>query len=186
MSSKKHYVKNADLYAAMVEYRKMLIEHKTLGKDRPRVPIYIGECIMKIATHLAYKPNFSNYTFRDEMISDGIENCLRYIDNFDPGKSQNPFAYFTQIIYFAFIRRIQKEKKYLYTKYAAIERANLMDETSEVQDHDKRAGTRFNDDISYGEWSQEQMEKFMTSFDESMKKRKKRKKAVDTQNENMI
>ena len=117
MSSKKHYVKNADLYAAMVEYRKTVVEAKTLEKEKPRVPIYIGECIMKIATHLAYKPNFSNYTFRDEMISDGIENCLQYIDNFDPGKSQNPFAYFTQIIYFAFIRRIQKEKKYLYTKY---------------------------------------------------------------------
>ncbi len=186
MSSKKHYVKNADLYAAMVEYRKTVIEAKTLGKDKPRVPVYIGECIMKIATHLAYKPNFSNYTFRDEMISDGIENCLQYIDNFDPAKSQNPFAYFTQIIYFAFIRRIQKEKKYLYTKYAAIERANLMDETSEVQEHDKRAGTRFNDEVSYGEWSQEQMERFMTSFDESMKKRKKKKKAVDNQNEAMI
>ena len=86
MSSKKHYVKNADLYAAMVEYRKTVVEAKTLQKEKPRVPIYIGECIMKIATHLAYKPNFSNYTFRDEMISDGIENCLQYIDNFDPEK----------------------------------------------------------------------------------------------------
>ena len=72
---------------------------------------------MKIATHLSYKPNFINYTFREEMISDGVENCLQYIDNFNPDKSKNPFAYFTQIIYFAFLRRIQKEKKYLYTKY---------------------------------------------------------------------
>jgi len=186
MSSKNHYVKNADLYTAMVEYRKSVVAAREADATKPRIPIYIGECIMKIATHLAYKHNFSNYTFRDEMISDGIENCLQYIDNFDPTKSQNPFAYFTQIIYFAFIRRIQKEKKYLYTKYAAIERANLMDETSEVQEHDKRSGTRFNDEVSYGEWSQEQMERFMTSFDESMKKRKKRKKAVDKSPEDIV
>lgn len=186
MSSKNHYVKNADLYAAMVEYRKSVTAASLAGEPKPRIPVYIGECIMKIATHLAYKPNFSNYTFRDEMISDGIENCLQYIDNFDPGKSQNPFAYFTQIIYFAFIRRIQKEKKYLYTKYAAIERANLMDETSEVQEHDKRSGARFNDEVSYSEWSQEQMERFMTSFDESMKKRKKKKKAIDSSDEAVI
>ena len=186
MSSKKHYVKNADLYAAMVEYRKAVTEAIEKGEQKPRVPFYIGECIMKIATHLAFKPNFSNYPFREEMISDGIENCLQYIGNFDPGKSQNPFAYFTQIIYFAFIRRIQKEKKYLYTKYAAIERANLMDETSDVQESDKRSGSRFNDDVSYGEWSQEQMEKFMTSFDESRQKRKKRKKTIDKVEQDVI
>ena len=72
---------------------------------------YIGECFLKIANHLSYRPNFINYTYRDDMISDGIENCLQYMDNFDPEKSNNPFAYFTQIIYYAFIRRIQKEKK---------------------------------------------------------------------------
>jgi len=86
------------------------------GVPRPYVPNYIGECIMKIATHLSYKPNFINYTFRDEMILDGIENCITYIDNFDPAKSKNPFAYFTQITYYAFIRRIQKEKKQIDTK----------------------------------------------------------------------
>jgi hypothetical protein len=186
MSSKKHYVKNADLYAAMVEYRKAVTEAIEKGEQKPRVPFYIGECIMKIATHLAFKPNFSNYPFREEMISDGIENCLQYIGNFDPGKSQNPFAYFTQIIYFAFIRRIQKEKKYLYTKYAAIEKANVFDETSEVQDSDRRSGVRFSDDVQYGEWSQEQMERFMTNFDESRKNRKKKRKAIDTHTENMI
>jgi DNA-directed RNA polymerase specialized sigma24 family protein len=117
--------------------------------DKPRVPIYVGESIMKIATHLAYRPNFSNYTFREEMISDGIENCLQYIDNFDPAKSHNPFAYFTQIIYYAFIRRIQKEKKYLYTKYAAIERANIMDETAELHESQKGSGVRYSTDVQY-------------------------------------
>ena len=134
MSSKKHYVKNADLYAATLEYRKSVIEAKELGKTKPRVPIYIGECIMKIATHLAYKPNFSNYTFRDEMISDGIENCLQYIDNFDPDKSNNPFSYFTQIIYYAFLRRIAKEKKQTYIKGKLIQQMPF--EYFETQEHD--------------------------------------------------
>ena len=111
------------------------------------------------------------------MISDGIENCLQYIDNFDPNKSKNPFAYFTQIIYYAFIRRIQKEKKYLYTKYAAIEKANFLDETSALHDSEKNSGVKYNSDIQYGEWSQEQMEQFMADFEESRKKKRKKKVA---------
>jgi len=83
---------------------------------------------MKIAEGLSHKPNFINYTYRDEMISDGIENCLMYFDNFDPTKSKNPFAYFTQIIYFAFLRRIQKEKKQLYVKYKSTEMFGILDE----------------------------------------------------------
>ena len=62
------------------------------------------------------------------MIADGIENCLQYFNNFDPSKSNNPFAYFTQIIYFAFLRRIQKEKKQLYVKYKATEQIGILDE----------------------------------------------------------
>lgn len=172
--AKKHYVNNKDLYAAMVEFKAKVNQAKEEGKEKPRIPHYIGESIMKIATHLAYRPNFANYTFREEMISDGIENCLLYINNFDPAKSQNPFAYFTQIIYFAFIRRIQKEKKHLYTKYAAIEYANIMGETSDNQVGD----TGHNTDIKYGEWSKEQMEKFMGDFEASKGiKRGKKEKA---------
>jgi len=95
----------------MTEYRELRIKAEEEGKKRPQVTNYIGECYLKIANHLSYRPNFINYTYRDDMISDGIENCLQYMDNFDPEKSKNPFAYFTQIIYYAFIRRIQKEKK---------------------------------------------------------------------------
>ena len=82
---------------------------------------YLGKCFLDIATHLSYKPNFINYTYKEEMISDGIENCLMYINNFDPKKSNNPFAYFTQIIYYAFLRRIQKEKKQSHVKNKIIE-----------------------------------------------------------------
>ena len=172
---KNHYVNNKDLFAAMCAFKdsvKKAEEEETL---RPRVPMYVGESIMKIATHLAFRPNFSNYTFREEMISDGIENCLQYIDNFDPEKSKNPFAYFTQIIYYAFVRRIQKEKKYLYTKYAAIERANIMDETADLHESEKGSGVRYASDIQYGEWGQEQMENFMQDFEQSRRRKRKKK-----------
>ena len=108
---KPHYVDNKKFLIAMTEYRALRIKAEEEGKKRPQVTNYIGECYLKIANHLSYRPNFINYTYRDDMISDGIENCLQYMDNFDPAKSKNPFAYFTQIIYYAFIRRIQKEKK---------------------------------------------------------------------------
>ena len=88
----------------------------------PPVTNYIGECFLKIATHLSYRPNFINYSYRDEMISDGIQNCLQYAYNFDPEKSKNPFAYFTQIIYYAFLRRIQAEKKQVHIKNQSIEK----------------------------------------------------------------
>ena len=92
------------------------------GKEKPRIPRYIGECFLKIATHLSFKPNFVNYMFKEDMISDGIENCVQYIHNFNPEKSQNPFAYFTQIIHYAFLRRIQKEKKQLEIKNKILEK----------------------------------------------------------------
>lgn len=120
-----HYVDNKKFLAALIEYRKTIDDAHAQGKETPRVPNYIGECFIKIATHLSYKSNFINYTFRDDMISDGIENCLTAATKFDPTKSQNPFAYYTQIIYFAFLRRIAKEKKHQATKYKIIENLDL-------------------------------------------------------------
>jgi hypothetical protein len=122
-----HYVNNVEFLAAMIEFRNLVLSSKEKDSPRPKMPDYIGECFVKIATHLSYKPNFINYTFREDMISDGVENCLQYVDNFDPEKSENPFAYFTQIIYYAFLRRIQKEKKQLYIKYKAMERAGVLE-----------------------------------------------------------
>ena len=128
---KHNYVDNKKFLAEMIKYRESVISSSE--EDRPRVPYYIGDCIMKIATHLSYKPNFVNYTFREEMISDGVENCLQYIDNFNPEKSKNPFAYFTQIIHYAFLRRIQKEKKQLDIKTKIIEKTGF-DEVMMVDD----------------------------------------------------
>ncbi len=127
-TKQKHYINNADFLQALIEYKDKTIEAKKNKSAPPAIPNYIGECFMKIAEGLSHKPNFINYTYRDEMISDGIENCLMYFDNFDPAKSKNPFAYFTQIIYYAFLRRIQKEKKQLYVKYKATEQMGILDE----------------------------------------------------------
>jgi hypothetical protein len=121
--SRRHYINNADFLKALVEYKK----RKETNPNEP-IPNYIGECWMKIAEGLSHKPNFISYTYRDEMISDGIENCLMYFENFNPNKSNNPFAYFTQIIYYAFLRRIQKEKRQLYVKYKATEQFGVLDE----------------------------------------------------------
>ena len=107
----KHYVNNADFLTALLEYKEKCAQANTKGKDDPQIPNYIGECFLKIANHLSRKPNFSSYSFRDEMVSDGIENCLMYFRNFDDTKSKNPFAYFTQIIYFAFLRRIKQKEQ---------------------------------------------------------------------------
>jgi hypothetical protein len=125
MKKKEHYVNNKEFLEALVVYRFKVAKAKETGQDRPKVPNYIGECFLKIATHLSYRPNFVNYMFKDDMVCDGIENCLQYIDNFDPAKSTNPFAYFTQIIYFAFLRRIQKEKKQLDIKNKILERSGF-------------------------------------------------------------
>ena len=149
MSKKKseHYVNNKELLEALIVYRSKVEKNflelngrEPTREDRakrwegkPPIPNYLGECFLKIATHLSYKPNFVNYMFRDDMISDGIENCVQYIHNFDPEKSKNPFAYFTQIIHYAFLRRIQKEKKQLEIKTKIIEKTGF-DEVMMVDD----------------------------------------------------
>ena len=129
----RHYVNNKEFLAAMTEYRENRLAAEEKGKDKPRVTEYIGECFVKIATHLSYKPNFVNYMFREDMISDGIENCVQYIHNFNPEKSTNPFAYFTQIIHYAFLRRIQKEKKQMEIREKIIEKSGY-DEVMHVDD----------------------------------------------------
>ena len=146
-----HYVNNKEFLIAIVEYKAMVRRAAEKGEPKPRITNYLGECFLKIATHLSYKPNFVNYMFKDDMICDGIENCVQYINNFDPEKSSNPFAYFTQIIHYAFLRRIQKEKKQLEIKTKIIERSGY----SEVfSDDGMMAGTEsdyntIKDNINY-------------------------------------
>jgi len=123
-SKNPHYVNNKDFHDALIVYKRKVDSAKEKNLPKPRIPEYIGECFFKIATHLSYRPNFVNYMFREDMISDGIENCVQYIHNFDVERS-NPFAYFTQIVYYAFLRRIQREKRQMEIKEKIIERSGF-------------------------------------------------------------
>jgi hypothetical protein len=114
---RRDYVDNKKFYEEIVKYKKAVRKAKKDGLEEPRMPNYIGECIYKIAENLSLKPCFINYSFRDEMISDGVENCILYFKDYDPKIGKNPFAYFTQVIYYAFLRRISKEEKNRYIIY---------------------------------------------------------------------
>ena len=167
-----HYVDNKLLYQVMVQYKQAVKEAEETADEPPVVPDLVGAALLKIANRLSTKPNFINYTFREEMVSDGIENCINYINNFDPEKSKNPFAYFTQIIYYAFLRRIQKEKKQLYIKHKAIENFQAFDEFVDPID-----GSRIMADPHNYEPT-EYMKDFVKNFEEKEQKDKKPKTKV--------
>ena len=161
-----HYVDNKKFLDALISYKEDINKAKDLNIALPQVPNYIGECFLKIADHLSRKPNFISYSFRDEMIADGIENCLMYFRNFDPEKSKNPFAYFTQIIYYAFLRRIMKEKKQLYVKYKATEQFGILDEFEMFEDSEGNMRQfELYDNIS----------QFIHNFEENKRKKKEGK-----------
>ena len=170
-TKKEHYVNNKEFLAAMTEYTKNVNRAKRNKQPKPPVTDYIGSCFLKIANHLSYRPNFINYTFRDDMISDGIENCLQYLDNFNPRKSKNPFAYFTQIIYYAFIRRIQKEKKQVTIKHRLITESTDDDMTLQPGE-DKEFKNQFTEFLKKNMPVEEQQK----IADDLAKKKKKRKK----------
>ena len=137
-----HYVNNKECLAALIRYQDDIDIAKIRDKPKPVIPRYIGECFLKIANHLSFKPNFVNYMFKEDMISDGIENCVQYIHNFDPAKSRNPFAYFTQIIHYAFLRRIQREKRQLEIKNKIIEKSGYQEV---FDDSNKIDGDKYSD-----------------------------------------
>jgi len=133
---KEHYVDNKKFYTEMIRFRKAYDEAKEKELQRPQMSNYAGMAIYKIAHRLANSPNFRNYTYRDEMIEDGIENAIAYAHNFDPEKYTNPFAYFTTIVYYAFLRRIDREERNLYIKYKSIEKFNLDNALSSDEFHE--------------------------------------------------
>jgi DNA-directed RNA polymerase specialized sigma subunit len=161
----RNYVNNADLLEALIAYQKDCREAEDAGEDRPRVPDYIGTCIFQIATRLATKPNFSGYSYKEDMISDGIENCLLYINNFNPEKSQNPFAYFTQIIWYAFLRRIQKEKKQMYIRFKSSQQMIAAGETYTGEDLNLQLNT-----------TADYMNDFVKDFEDKLQRDKEKKK----------
>lgn len=170
MTKSNHYVDNELFLKEMTVYRNAVLDAQSTKAERPRVPNYIGTCLFKIATHLSRRPNFARYTFREDMISDGVENCLLYIDNFDPEKSKNPFAYFTQIIYYAFLRRIQKEKKHMYVKYKSMENEvinALIENTGEGED---MIGSHLSGSM-HDSYAEEFIRDFIQSFEETKRKK---------------
>lgn len=129
---KPHYVNNRDFSQAVMDYAVKAKAAKDAGERTPIVTDYIATCFMKISEGLSHRPNFVRYTYREEMVMDGVENCLRAINNYKidtATRTGNPnaFSYFTQICYFAFIRRITKEKKQQDIKFKFIEKMGIED-----------------------------------------------------------
>lgn len=181
MSSEKstHYVDNAQFYKAIKEHKRKFNKAKREKTDPPLVSNYIGDCLLKIAKHLSYSPNFINYTFKEEMISDALENCLLYFNNFNPRKSKNPFAYFTQITYYAFVRRINREQMVQYTKYKYMSNKTDMDKIkselySDMGDIDSDTRTNILNNVSFYDNINEFILNFETKKEKKRKKQKKR------------
>lgn len=174
--AKAHYVDNALFLEEMIEYKRQYYISKSNDEELPIISEYLGSVFLKIAQRLSFRPNFINYAFKNDMISDGIENCLHYIHNFNPEKSSNPFAYFTQIIYYAFIRRIQKEKKQLYIKYKSMQNYEISPEYVEYMNYDEdfKTVTDFkNSDFRVV------VDEFVDNFEKAKKKKAEVKKKVE-------
>jgi hypothetical protein len=162
---KVHYVNNQDFLKAISDYKKLCMEAENSGEPNPKIPNFIGECIYKIATRCASRPNFSGYTYKDDMISDGLENAIQALGNFDPDKGSNPFAYFTQIIWFAFLRRIDKEKKQMYIKHKVVENSMLTGTMFEKNDGDSG-------EAGYVDLSNDYMSDFVRNYENTLEKKK--------------
>ena len=182
---KQHYVDNEKFLVVMSDYREEYLRAKDNDTELPVIPDYAGECFLKIAERLSHRPNFINYAFREEMVSDGIENSVMYASNFNPEKSKNPFAYFTQIIYYAFLRRIEKEKKQLYIKYKTMEEHSSLEDhvdMGEMSSEDSRAVTSGASPLTTDK--RVSIQEFIHAFEE--KKRKKKKVKTDKEDENVV
>jgi len=172
--NKIHYVDNAKFLEAMIEYKDEYNKAKEENADLPMISEYLGSVFLKIAQRLSFRPNFINYAFKNDMISDGIENCLHYIHNFNPERSNNPFAYFTQIIFYAFIRRIQKEKKQLYIKYKSMQNYEIAPEYMDYKNSTDNA-------VSLGDYRNSDFKVMVDDFVDTFEKSKKKKAVKKTE-----
>lgn len=163
------------MYKALCEYNAKIKEAEAQDLEKPRIPNYLGECFLMIANRLATRPNFSNYTYIEEMILDGVENCIMVIDNFDCEKYSNPFAYFTQIIWYAFLRRIEKEKKQTYIKYKSFQELNAIGDLVNSQDSEVELTYTINVNDDY-------MNTLIESFEKNKEKKKKKTKKKGLEN----
>ena len=183
---KQHYVDNEKFLEVMTEYRNAYLESRENGEEqKPMIPDYAGECFLKIAERLSHRPNFINYAFREEMVSDGIENCVMYASNFNPEKSSNPFAYFTQITYYAFLRRIEKEKKQLYIKYKTMDEYSTLEENSDMEGMGSDAGAVSSGASPLSADKRASIYDFIHTFEEK-KRQKKRVKTEPKKDDSIV
>ena len=167
-------VDNEKFYEEMVSWKQALYKNREQGIDeRPEIPEYIGECIWKIAFRYATKPNWRN-SYNEDMVGDAVEECIKYLDRFDETKSKNPFSYFTQIVYYSFLRKISSEKKQLYIKYKVIL-------NSEIDDFFEGGS----DDVAYSKedlLSRFQANEFIEYYEKNVKRTKKKPKKEKVSN----
>ena len=183
---KQHYVDNEKFLEVMTGYRNAYLESRENGEEqKPMIPDYAGECFLKIAERLSHRPNFINYAFREEMVSDGIENCVMYASNFNPEKSSNPFAYFTQITYYAFLRRIEKEKKQLYIKYKTMDEYSSLEDNSDMDGMGSDAGAVSSGASPLSADKRASIYDFIATFEEK-KRQKKRVKTEPKKDDNIV
>ena len=183
---KQHYVDNEKFLEVMTGYRNAYLESRENGEEqKPMIPDYAGECFLKIAERLSHRPNFINYAFREEMVSDGIENCVMYASNFNPEKSSNPFAYFTQITYYAFLRRIEKEKKQLYIKYKTMDEYSSLEDNSDMDGMGSDAGAVSSGASPLSADKRASIYDFIHTFEEK-KRQKKRVKTEPKKDDNIV
>ena len=183
---KQHYVDNEKFLEVMTEYRNAYLESRENGEEqKPMIPDYAGQCFLKIAERLSHRPNFINYAFREEMVSDGIENCVMYASNFNPEKASNPFAYFTQITYYAFLRRIEKEKKQLYIKYKTMDEYSTLEENSDMDGMGSDAGAVSSGASPLSADKRASIYDFIHTFEEK-KRQKKRVKTEPKKDDSIV
>lgn len=164
-----YYIDNNKFYQACLEHKNACILAEKEGKPKPKLNDYIGDCILKIATRLSHSRNFINYPYRSEMIGDAVENCILYFHNFDPIKYKSPFNYFTQIAYYAFLRRIEREKKQMYIKHKAM--MNKIDEglaDSIESDGDDDFGVSIDGKLTDNQY----MNEFVSNFEKRVQARR--------------
>lgn len=175
-----HYVNNKEFSQSVVDYVTSVNEARKNLYDEPVIPEYIGSCFLKIAEGLYHKPNFSGYTYREEMVMDAVENCIKAIMNYDVEKATrtglpNAFAYFTQITYYAFLRRIAKEKKQQDIKERFIECSGA----SAFMDIDGHIGSNsIIERVKYKTQIYRERDRVLKEFAKSEKQKRPKKKIV--------
>ena len=170
-----HYINNKEFLAALIEY-----------KETGVITDYIGLCFLQIAKGLSTKSNFFSYQFKDDMVSFAVENCLRYINNFNPEISDkpNPFGYFTQIVYYAFLRYIQMEKKHLYIKFKTqFDKLSAQTVTGDIIESDSRLYGQSNTAVT--EDYMTFMRTYINDFERKLEEKKKHNKKIKKVDSNL-